>query len=150
MLSYYPEEMLNLRAGQTETCYIVEGVEWGEPTAGPHHLMIKTFFQTDEEAAGNREKRRAMVSVLEGSSYEYNGKKGVYQNVGDCELAPREYALSTMLILSPTECVWYGGDWDYKEMMEKYENSRKCFPYQYIPFDNSELKIMFNCKELQQ
>jgi hypothetical protein len=127
----YPEDVGNsLRHGQVEIYCFVDGVETLSQPLGQYHLLIKTYFQTNEEAgAMTGVNRKAMLCSMEGLGYEYNGEKGSYEKVGDCENAPREYALSTMLMLSPTEYVCYSGDWDYKEMLEKYENSRKCFPF---------------------
>ena len=83
----------------------------------PHHYLIKTFRQTDEEAGGVGEDRLAVLEELEGEEYTHNGKTGVYKNVGACGGAPREYAIQTTLITSPSGSLIYKGDWDYEKLI---------------------------------
>jgi hypothetical protein len=108
----YPEETdLTIRQGQVEITWIK--LDHGQ------HLIIKTYIQTDEESGGRHGNRKAMLAMLEGQSYYYNGVEGIYENVGDCEKAPREFAVRTLLIKSQSEFLDAKGDWDYGELAKK-------------------------------
>jgi len=103
-MSYYIEYMdEGIRPAQVETNY------W-EPDK---HLIIKLYIQTDEEAGGVGADRRSMLAWLEGVEYLHNGEKGIYENVGKCYKAPREYAVKTIWVKSPNNVISLAGDWDY-------------------------------------
>jgi hypothetical protein len=113
MQTIYTEETgLTIRQGQVE-------LTWVKVHTYGQHLLIKTYLQTDEEAGGRAESRRAMLGMLEGQSYYHNGVEGIYENVGDCEKAPREFAVRTLLIKSQSEFLDAKGDWDYEELVKR-------------------------------
>jgi hypothetical protein len=113
MQTVYPEETgLTIRQGQVE-------LTWVKVHSYGQHLLIKTYLQTDEEAGGRAENRRAMLVMLEGQSYYHNGVEGIYENVGDCEKAPREFAIRTLLIKSQSDFLDARGDWDYEKLVKR-------------------------------
>jgi hypothetical protein len=123
----YPEDEDGLRVGQIETVFIVRDtgeVREEDPfyldPIPPFYILIKTYLQTDEEAGGRGSFRKVMLVRLEGTEYNHNGELGVYEHVGDCTLAPREYAVRTILIKSPDEIITSLGDWDYEKIQEQF------------------------------
>lgn len=99
-LSMYPEEE-TLREGQIEIEY------------RKGYAFIRIFAQVDEEAGGCGLDRKVMLIRLEGTPYLFNGKPGIYKNVGSCSGAPREYALKTIVIQNPNgNIIVYDGDID--------------------------------------
>jgi hypothetical protein len=72
-----------------------------------HHLMskinliavVKVFQQTDEEAGQkNGLNRKVMLTQMDGNEYyDWNGY-GTYSNAGDCDTAPTERPLKTVIV----------------------------------------------------
>ena len=110
----YPEEEVSygLRTGQVEVQHV-------KTRHGGYHILIKTYQQTDEEAGGRNETRKAMLPYMEGDTYYHNGVSGIYKNVGQCEKAPKEFAIRTLLIINQSEFLDALGDWDYEILVEK-------------------------------
>ena len=111
---FYPEdEPRYLRRGQIEIKYI------SAPAGSGIHVLIKTYIQTDEEAGGVGDMRRMNLVYCEGNAYYHNGVEGKYEHVGECEKAPREFAVRTILIKSLSEVLDAIGDWDYEVLAQK-------------------------------
>jgi hypothetical protein len=111
---FYPEDKPHyLRPGQIEIEHIKA------PAGSGIRVLIKTYLQTDEEAGGRGSKRCMNVTHFEGNAYYHNGVEGKYEHVGECERAPREFAVRTILIKSQSEILDACGDWDYNILAQK-------------------------------
>jgi hypothetical protein len=61
--------------------------------------VVKVFQQTNEEAGGkNALDRKVMLDKMEGDEYYDWDGTGTYSNAGDCDHAPRERPLKTVIV----------------------------------------------------